>query len=202
MSKLLALINKNHGTYRGYIRSLLAQSEYLLGRLDPFLDIQPHRVSRLVFVCLGNINRSAFAHALSHKYGANTFSFGLSASSGNPAFPLAIDTAERFRVDLRPHVTTDLTNYRYRDGDLLLTMEVRHAHKLLEAGFPIQAITLLGNWATPHRIHIHDPHTLSREYFLSCFTLIFSAVTNLLKYLAEENSPCMAKTHYERLSNV
>lgn len=202
MAKIRAMIEKNHGTSRGYIRVLLGQTEYLFGRLEPFLEIRPDRVSRLVFVCLGNINRSAFAQGVARQHGVRASSFGLSTSTGQPAFPLAIETASRFNVDLSSHVTLDVKKYQYIKGDLLLAMEVRHARRLLDAGFPPEAVKLLGNWATPHRIHIHDPHTLSREYFCTCFTLIHSAIVNLVEQLATKNSPCISRKIDESVPHV
>jgi protein-tyrosine phosphatase len=68
-------------------------------------------------------------------------------------------------------------------------MEIRHAKQLLARGISERAIALLGHWASPHRIHLHDPHTLSDAYFRSCFSLIHSAVINLSADLSSAASP-------------
>jgi protein-tyrosine phosphatase len=190
--RLTTLISGSFGTHRGMVRMLLGETEYLAGRVNQFLQPDLAATRRLVFVCLGNINRSAFAEGVAAASGLHTASIGLAASTGNPAFHMAIDTAQRFGIDLRAHRATDFTDYEYRPADLLLAMEIRHAHCLTNQGIPLQAIALLGHWATPHRIHIHDPHTLSSAYFRTCFSLIHSAVRELAMDCRNTGSPCVA----------
>lgn len=187
--RLNSLVTGSFGTHRGLVRMLLAETEYLAGRVNQFLQPNLATTQRLVFVCLGNINRSAFAQGIATASGLHTTSIGLSTSSGNPAFHMAIDTAQHFGIDLRGHRATDISDYEYRQGDLLLAMEIRHAHRLINEGIPQQAISLLGHWATPHRIHIHDPHTLSSAYFRTCFSLIYSAVRELAMDCRNTGSP-------------
>lgn len=190
--RLATLIAGSFGTHRGLVRMLLGETEYLAGRVNRFLQPDLAATQRLVFVCLGNINRSAFAEGVAATIGLNTASIGLSTSTGNPAFHMAIDTARDFGIDLQAHRTTDFTDYEYRPGDLLLAMEIRHAHRLASQGIPQEAIALLGHWATPHRIHIHDPHTLSSAYFRTCFSLIHSAVRELAMDCRNTGSRCVA----------
>ena len=78
-------------------------------------------------------------------------------------------------------------------GDLLLAMEVRHVHELIRRGIPADAIALLGHWSRPHRIHIHDPHLHTDQYFRTCFAIIHSAVANLVEELRLGESPCLSK---------
>lgn len=185
------VIEANHGSFRGMVRSILAQLEYVMGRLKRHTCPAVSQVDRLVFVCLGNINRSAFAERVAHSLGANTCSIGLRTTTGAPAFLKAVETAPKFGLDLTHHRATDLTDYLFRDRDLLLVMEIRHARQLVAAGIPKASIALLGHWASPHRIHLHDPHTLSDAYFRTCFTLIHSAVHGLVDELRAEKSPCL-----------
>jgi protein-tyrosine phosphatase len=186
---LKQLIDTNHGTWRGWVRHLLAQGEYLAGRLDAYLQPQPARVERLVFVCLGNINRSAFAAEVARSLGAHAVSIGLSTTTGAPAYPMAVSTAREMAVDLGAHTATNLADYQRRPGDLLLVMEVRHVHRLIAHGVPPEAIALLGHWSHPRRIHLHDPYQLSPAYFRSCFVLLQSAVTQLVHELRAAGSP-------------
>jgi protein-tyrosine phosphatase len=191
LSRLGRVIDTNHGTTRGFIRTLLAQLEFVLGRIDPLTNPATSQVDRLVFVCLGNINRSAFAEQVAHALGVNTCSIGLSTTTGAPAFDTAIKTAPLFGLDLTSHRATDLRDYSFRNTDLLLVMEIRHVNRLAAAGIPRKSIALLGHWASPHRIHLHDPHTLSDAYFRTCFTLINSAVHGLVAELRAAHSPCV-----------
>lgn len=191
--RLRALLNGNHGTWRGWVRTLLAQIEFLLGRVDVHLQVDAARVSRLVFVCLGNINRSAFAEQVAQSLGARTCSIGLSTTTGAPAFAKAVATAPEFGLDLTAHRATDLRDYRFEAGDLLVVMELRHARRLVARGIPADAIVLLGHWAAPHRLHLHDPHTLSDAYFRTCFTLIHAGVRGLVGTLRTAGSPCIVR---------
>ncbi|MCE1185489.1 MAG: hypothetical protein LWW92_07795 [Rhodocyclales bacterium] len=184
-----ALIDVNYGTFRGFVRLMLGELEFLLGRLEPFLQLRPAQVQRLVFVCLGNINRSAFGHGVAEGLGCRVASIGLSTTTGAPAFEKARSTAPRFGLSLEEHRATDFTDYAYQPGDLLLVMEARHAHQLVQRGIPAEAILLLGHWARPHRIHIHDPHLHTDAYF----PIIHSAVVNLVAELRREGSPCVRR---------
>jgi protein-tyrosine phosphatase len=114
----------------------------------------------------------------------STRSFGLATSTGVPAHPLAIETGRKFGVDLSQHRTTDLEDFEFKDGDLLLAMEIRQARRLasLTTGKDVQ-VSLLGLWSTPSRPHIHDPHTLAAEYFQTCFAAIKSGVDGLATQL-------------------
>lgn len=186
VGRMMDVIDVNYGTHRGLVRSLLGEAEYISGRLSPFLSMEPSKIRRLVFVCLGNINRSAFAGALAQTLGASSMSIGLNTTTGAPAFERAILTARYFGVDLTSHSATDFRDFTFIEGDILLAMEVRHARELLRRGIPSTSIILLGHWARPHRIHIHDPHMLSKEYFISCFSIIRSAVFRLLADLRND----------------
>ena len=189
---LSRVIDTNHGTTRGLVRAMLAQTEFVLGRLEVHTHPAGAQVGRLVFVCLGNINRSAFAEQVARKMGATTCSIGLATTTGAPAFHKAVATAPQFGLDLVQHRATDITDYRFQPADLLLVMEIRHARRLVAAGIPAASIALLGHWAAPHRIHLHDPHVLSDAYFRTCFTLIHSAVGGLVDEMRASASPCLA----------
>lgn len=187
------LTDVNFGTWRGAIRLLLGEVEFLAGRLTPFLQPDLQGTQRLVFVCLGNINRSAFSQAVARAQRLRSVSIGLSTTTGAPAYSMAVDVAPRYGLTLAEHQATDFCDYVYAPGDLLLAMEVRHAHELVRRGIPREAIALLGHWARPHRIHIHDPHTLSEAYFRTCFAILHSAVVNLADALRSQQSACVER---------
>lgn len=173
-------VQSNYGTFKGSVRHALTLTHWLTGGLDVLVQPDLRQVERLVFVCLGNINRSCFAEAVAHRLGAPACSLGLSTTTGAPAFHRAVTTAQQFGLDLGSHRATDLTDHLPQPGDLLLTMEVRHVRRLQRLDLNKRPIALLGGWGSPQRLHIHDPHTLSPEYFQTCFTLIESATRNLV----------------------
>jgi len=60
-------------------------------------------------------------------------------------------------------------------------MEIRQARKLSSLSLPdgVQ-IALLGNWSKPFPL-IHDPFSLSEDYFIICFHVIEMAVKQLCR---------------------
>jgi protein-tyrosine phosphatase len=173
-------IRHRYGTHRGLVRLWLAQAEALVGRLEAFRNPDWSRVARLVFVCQGNICRSAYAGLLARNAGMPAASFGLAASTGRAADPLARHVARARGLDLEGHRATDISDFQIRDDDLLLVMEVRQARKLRgKLGLSPAQIVLLGDWATPARPHLHDPFTLSQGYFETCLGLIETAIPAL-----------------------
>lgn len=179
LRRLRNMVQRNYAGRRGLTRLLLTNFDYLLGTAVKFTQPDLSRVDRLVFVCMANLKRSAFAHVVSQRVGLNTASFGLNTVSGQPPLPLAIRVAEEMGYEFDEHRSTDLLNFRPKRGDLYLVMELRHAYELTRQGFPPHQIALLGYWSCPQRLHIHDPHRMGVEYLRSCYTLIQSAVTNL-----------------------
>jgi protein-tyrosine phosphatase len=174
------LIRHRYGTYRGLIRLWLARLEGAVGRLAEFRDPDWARVQRLVFVCNGNICRSAYAMQLARERGLPCASFGLYTETGAPSPEIALETAAASGHDMSAHRATEVSDFEVRDSDLILVTEVRQARRLAGrfAARTIQ-IALLGDWCRPRRPHLHDPFTLSRQYFETCFTHIESAVDAL-----------------------
>ncbi|SDA18613.1 protein-tyrosine phosphatase [Nitrosospira sp. Nsp18] len=180
MRQFLAPINRRFGTYRGLIRLGLAHAEHRSGRLRPFMRHDLGHVNRLVFVCQGNICRSSFADHLARSLGIPSVSFGLATTTGMRADPTAMKTSLQFGVNLKSHQVTDIGNFQFHAGDLLLAMEIRQARKLISLSLPDEVhVGLLGSWSKPRRLHIHDPFSLSDDYFVTCFQVIETAVKQL-----------------------
>jgi len=188
-----AHIAGNHGTVRGCVRAWLAELEYGAGRLDAYLQPDLGRTRRVVFVCLGNINRSAFAEQVARQHGLRCASIGLSTTAGAPATPSARRLAPMLGADLDSHQATPIQQWVREDTDLLLVMEIRHARRLVAQGVPPAQVAMLGHFGAPRRLHLHDPHTLSDAYFLSCFTLIRASVEGLAAALRLRDSPAVSR---------
>ena len=124
-----AWIDRRFGTWRGLIRALLAHAELAVGRLGPFQLKQPDSVRRLVFVCHGNICRSAYGHRSAAELGMNVASLGLSSRTGAASPDQAVASAGRQGIDMRAHRATDWKDFKVQPGDLFLVMEVRQAHE-------------------------------------------------------------------------
>jgi protein-tyrosine phosphatase len=169
------------GTWRGALRLALAHAELVSGQAA-VVKPDPAQVRRLVFVCHGNICRSAYADGLARRAGMNVASFGLSTSSGNRAWPLVAERALARGLDLSEHRTTRVQDFVPLPGDYLLGMETRHLRKL--AVNPLTAALprgLLGSYATPPVPHLHDPYQLDPAYMDLCLTRIERAVAELVR---------------------
>jgi len=184
MSSLLHSINTRYGTYRGYIRLALARLSAKTGRIDQYLTFNPAITKRLVFVCLGNINRSAYGEAYTHHHSHfPVCSIGLSTTTGAPATDIAIQKAADRFIDMTSHTATTISDFERLEGDLLLAMEIRHADALRERYGEDAQIFLLGSLPKRRYVHIHDPHTLSSDYYTSCFNRIEESTRALLAAL-------------------
>lgn len=173
------MIDRNFGSWRGAVRLGLSYAE-VAGGLAAIRRPAPDRVRRLVFVCHGNICRSAFAHALAREAGYNVASFGLSTSAGKPAWPAVIAVAQAKGLDLSGHRTTRFEDFAPQDGDYLLGMEVRHLRKLA-ANERLRDVPrgLLGSYGAFPLPHLHDPYELDPAYMDKCLTRIAGAVSRL-----------------------
>jgi protein-tyrosine-phosphatase/peptidoglycan/xylan/chitin deacetylase (PgdA/CDA1 family) len=142
------------------------------------------RVRRLVFVCRGNICRSPYAEAVARRAGLAAVSFGLTARSGSPAYPDAVENAALCGIDLGPHRSRRGEDIVIGPGDLLIGMEWRQVRALQTMAKESKAqVTLLGLWRSPSRPYIHDPYGHRADYFQTCFSVIAAAVHDMAKHL-------------------
>ncbi len=173
------MITSNFGTLRGLVRLGLAYGEVAQGAAG-ISKPDPAAVRRLVFVCHGNICRSAFADVVARKAGMRVASFGLSTDAGKGAHPPAIAAATALGFDMRAHRTTRAGDFVPEPGDYLLGMETRQLRRM--AGMAHLASTprgLLGQYASPPFPHLHDPYALDPAYMPVCLKRIERAVANL-----------------------
>jgi len=186
----LGRVERRHGTWRGAVRALLALAALRGGWLEAFRLRRPRQVRRVVFVCLGNICRSAYAHQVALQLGLPSASIGLATCTGTRSPDAARRAARRCGADLDEHRATDFHDFDIHPGDLLLAMEIRHAHELqrrLIARRDVQ-IALLGLWCDPPMPHLHDPYTLSDAYFDQCYARLRQAVHGLRHTLSRSPS--------------
>lgn len=183
---MIAWINRRFGTWRGLVRSLLAYAELYTGRLNSYRLDTPEIVERVVFVCLGNICRSAYGEQTARELNLSVASLGLSTTTGASSPQEAIDAAQRQGIAMEAHRAVDWSDFEIRPGDLFLVMEVRQAHELRRRlnGRTDVRVALLGLWCSPVMPHLHDPFSLSAGYFDTCFIRVRQATIALSKVLA------------------
>jgi protein-tyrosine phosphatase len=175
-----AWLGERYGSRRGFLRHLryrwvesLASGQFV----GPKTKI---RAERLIFVCQGNICRSALAQAVAERQGQQSLSFGLDTVDGKPADPRLLRVAHEIGYNLCTHGTTPIGRYVPEPGDLVLLMQPDHLPGLLTAVPGLSApVGLLGSWATPKRPYIHDPFAANDAYMERCARIVEAAVINL-----------------------
>ena len=176
----MSFLTSHFGTGRGLVRLALSYGEVALGAAG-ISKPDPALVRRLVFVCHGNICRSAFADVVARQAGLRVASFGLSTDAGKGAHPPAIAAADALGFDLNAHRTTRGGDFVPAPGDYLLAMETRQLRRLAaDPRFASLPRGLLGSYASPPVPHLHDPYQLDPAYMPICLQRIKTAVANLV----------------------
>jgi protein-tyrosine phosphatase len=136
-------------------------------------------IERLVFVCKGNICRSAYAEAVARSMGINAISCGIDTIEDAPANDYAAEMARRRGFDLGRHRTRPIMYLMLRRTDLLVAMEPWQARFLSTHLRRPHQCTLLGSWSKPVSPYIHDPYRSSPAYFEKCFDYIEASVREI-----------------------
>lgn len=178
-------IATEYGGRRAWLSHLLACGAMHLGLMRSWRQPDLVRVRRLVFVCKGNICRSAYAERKARSMNLPAISCGLRIRA-DMCPPDALATASARGVDLSGHRPRSFEDIVLASGDLMIAMEPMQANQVHEAALATDAqVTLLGLFSTPRRPWLQDPYGLSAAYFSRCFEIIDSALTVLAAHLHE-----------------
>ena len=179
-------LQDNYGSRRGFVRTWLSRLLYMTGSYKPYKDVEWGSVGRLIFVCKGNICRSAYAEALVRSLGVEALSCGLNTRSDLPANDRAKEVASTRGVSLEVHRTTPIEECTPLKNDLFIAMEPWQADKLKEMYGSSYACTLLGLWCSPTTPHLQDPYGSTQKYFNQCFNRIDNSVNEILRKISKE----------------
>ncbi len=142
---------------------------------------------KIVFVCTGNICRSAFAEELLKTEIAGAFpvveSCGLDVQVVSPSPVEAVLVAEKIGLDLSHHRSRDIGNCDLESADLILAMEYWQFRELAES-FPHKRpqLKLLREFAPfPENLlcNIDDPFGQNERVFQKCFAQIQRSVATI-----------------------
>lgn len=144
---------------------------------------QSRQTARTVlFLCYGNINRSALAHAYAAKIEnrpTTIMSAGFHPQDGRPADPIMVATAAARSIDLSQWRSHTLNAEMVASADLILAMEQAHIDRLL-THYPQAAdkAFLLGavGAGTVDRVEIPDPYGQAPSVYESVFRQVISSV--------------------------
>ena len=135
---------------------------------------------RIIFVCSGNICRSAYAQAAAKMHGMAAVSCGTHTENGLPANATAISEAAHRGVDLNSHRTTRWRDIEVRKGDVIVAMQLRHAIEVLPRAFAYACrVVVLGSLLLPKHATISDPYGKPAHEFQRVFGIIDAGLERL-----------------------
>jgi len=151
------------------------------------------RATSMLFLCYGNINRSALADVMVRAYaedsGISVLSAGFHHESGRPADPVMADVARQFGFEMTNLRSTLVTQQLLRDSDIIFVMEKRHYDSLMSMEIGVaEKVYLLGAHTGSGSVEIEDPYGRSRAQYLICYERIAEAVDSIKEIIAVKNS--------------
>ena len=134
----------------------------------------------IIFVCKGNVCRSAFAEKLMALIATDMKlkieSCGLDVDQGRHPPPESVNTARKFSCSLSGHISKGLDGCDLDNADLILSMEYKQHTRLLSIlPHKKKAIKLLRSYAPfPYSVfcNIDDPYGWGKHEFRKAFRLI------------------------------
>jgi protein-tyrosine-phosphatase len=139
----------------------------------------------LLFICYGNINRSAVAQVIAEAHLPKTVtvqSAGFHPEAGRPADPTMVAIARERGYDLSSVRSRVLDETMLNQADVVFVMEIEHLQRIKD-GFPrgMNKIFLLGGGC--HRqfrqIEIPDPYGRDKNSYLNSFKMILESIQKL-----------------------
>lgn len=140
------------------------------------------RARRVLFLCHGNINRSALAHAYArsrHGGPVEFLSAGFHAPGGRPADPVMVEVAAAAGVDLAQWRSSTLCGPMIEQADLILAMELAHLDRLAsehpgarDKAYLLGAATARGR----HEAEVPDPYGQQRATYERVCRQVLGAV--------------------------
>lgn len=175
----------HYGSRRGFVRTYWHRLRYYFGAYHVYSNIDWQSVERLVFVCKGNICRSAYAEVVARSLGIEAVSCGLDTIEHSRANESAMRAAKRSGFNLDEHRTRPVMYLDLKKTDLLVAMEPWQAEYLDKHLMREHVCTLLGLWTRPRLPHLQDPYSAVDTYFDNCFTSIRSGVSAIVSKVSK-----------------
>lgn len=178
-------IKDNYGSRKGLV---YYHCDALVSSLGFYRHNLPSadKIHRVVFVCQGNICRSALAEAV-FKQNSNVeaASLGLDTTTGKPANERLMEILKKNKdiaIDLSDHRTTSLCDFQERPTDLLVCMELGHIRQLQKLGYH-QPCVLLGAFGEKKMSRINDPYSANDQFMEKTIDKIIYHATYLAQSL-------------------
>ena len=176
---------RRYGSRRGFVRTYWHRLRYYLGAYRQYKKIDWQSVDRLVFVCKGNICRSAYAEAVARSLGIDAVSCGLDTIEDASANKSAVLAAQRSGISLNGHRTQPVMYLILKKTDLIIAMEPWQITYLKKHLVRKHSCTLLGLWSEATLPHLQDPYGAVDVFFDRCFTNIRSGVVVMVSKISQ-----------------
>ena len=142
------------------------------------------RAHKVLFLCYGNINRSAFAMAYAqsrHSQRLQFMSAGFHAPGGRPADPTMVEVAAKERVDLSSWKSCVLDTTMVAEAEIILAMELAHLDRLLQEHPDARGKAFLLGSAicatkTEPNLEVPDPYGRDRQTYVDVCRQVMRAI--------------------------
>ena len=155
---------------------------------------------KIMFICTGNICRSAMAHWLLIKKlqdekinNIEVYSSGIYAEDGDKPTYDAIEVMEEYGVDLKQHKATNTSNSKIEEMDLILCATNSHKIQLIHEYPELKnKIYTMKEYVDYNKkdhndINIQDPWGYGIETYRRCAAEIDKVLNLLIKKLEDKN---------------
>lgn len=177
------VIKDNYGSKRGFLYYQWDRLLILLGFYRHNLPLSK-QIRRVVFVCQGNICRSALAETVFKQNSSiEATSLGLCTTTGEPANERLVDMLRKKKhIDLSDHRTTSQGDYQSRPTDVFVCMELGQIRELQKLGY-YQPCLLLGAFGEKKMSRINDPYSANDRFMEKTIENIIYHTTHLSQSL-------------------
>ena len=183
MSRISNYIANVYGSKRGLLQYLSCLAKDSVLNSYGKNKILPDNVNRVVFVCKGNVCRSAVAEGcFKLNNDIDCCSVGLDTTSGNGANERILELSRAYGISLDEHITTSIEDFEPAPGDLFICMEPNQVEQL-EQKIGHHSVVLLGFFGSPQSAYIHDPYNANEIFAEDCIKYICHAVDCFSKRL-------------------
>ncbi len=145
---------------------------------------------KIMFICTGNICRSAMAHAMlqkmaeENKKNIEAYSCGIYAQNGDIPTDEAISVMKNYNVDLTKHRATNIKNSNIEEMDVILCATETHKNMVVNI-YPnlVKKIFTIKEYAGYNRedLSIEDPWGYGLNVYKNCAKEINECLEKIIK---------------------